>query len=194
MLRFESPAEKMFHTHQTSSQRGVETNDGKIYPRNPYTNYVSQYYLGEKACLACGCRNPADHILFKDCPNKDKVEFKQIFFRELHCLTLQSSSRCTVEPRQWSKSTMGVGSSIAGVPQFQSEPNPLSCANTNFEEDRWTFLGTIGLLSTRWVGLMSCSHLFFPAMALSIPRDPVSSTSAITRSGVSQKEKNTKAR
>jgi len=59
--------------------------DPTRFTKNPYTDYTSKYYFGQKVCFGCGETDPRKHDNFKNCDRKEEEAIKQNFYRELHC-------------------------------------------------------------------------------------------------------------
>ena len=78
-FKFESPAEQTLRSHKQP------TDEEKVFPKNPYTDYTSKYYLGQQVCFGCGEVDPNKHNSFKHCPRRNDDSTKNTFFRELHC-------------------------------------------------------------------------------------------------------------
>ena len=74
---FRSPAEITLSRHQPPDQQ--------TFPRNPFTNYTSNYYLRQDCCFACGPNTPDGHKTFNTCPHRNEPSAKQRFYKELHC-------------------------------------------------------------------------------------------------------------
>ena len=84
---FRSPAEQTLARHHTPAP------DPNNFPRNPFTNYTSKYYLRQPVCYACGPNTPDGHCTFSNCPHRTDPVAKQRFYKELHCHSKLSRDR-----------------------------------------------------------------------------------------------------
>ena len=66
--------------HSRPSRPLMKGNNGKFYPKNSITNYISRFADGFSGCLGCG----SESHKFRECPQKNSSEMKNNFFLDLN--------------------------------------------------------------------------------------------------------------
>ena len=94
----------------------VKGNDGKFYPNNPITNYISRFADEFSGCL--GCRS--EIYLFRGYPDKHTSEMKKIFFLDLNTHVLSTRNEEVAPISQSNNVSPYTNSSHSNTPAHQN--------------------------------------------------------------------------
>ena len=94
----------------------MKGNDGKFYPNNPITNYISRFADEFSGCL--GCRS--EIYLFRGYPDKHTSEMKKIFFLDLNTHVLSTRNEEVAPISQSNNVSPYTNSSHSNPPAHQN--------------------------------------------------------------------------
>ena len=81
--------DKTIQTEINKERSLVKGRDGRLYPKNPMNDYISQYADGFNGCLGCGS---TDHR-FRECTRRNNKVVRERFWYELWAHVLSTRKK-----------------------------------------------------------------------------------------------------